>query len=261
MPFYGFSSTDEWSLLIVFSIFLAGIFITGCYPALIAARYHPRAIFNLGTGLSRRSGMIVFLTTVQYGSAVILIVAVFIISLQINHVISKSRSNAGEYVIVIDAPIIESPTHQTDMQYFANQLGVLSGVSSYAMSRRVAGEDADMDGVTVYPSGPDDRFGLVSNGGVDENFIPLFNIKVLAGRNFVSTDRGRVIILSETAIRNMGFNSPSEAIGAMVKVESYGPNLVDMEIIGVVNDYQNEAYLVNNAKMGEKPGLGLTYKG
>ena len=49
IPFKGFGGMDAWSILTLLTTFLAGILTTGLYPALMSARYHPRALFNIGT--------------------------------------------------------------------------------------------------------------------------------------------------------------------------------------------------------------------
>lgn len=266
MPFYGFTTIDGLSIIILLSIFLAGAIITGLYPALAAARFHPWALFHVGASFSKGGKMITWLTTVQYVSAIILILWAFIMYLQLDYVISKSKNDVGESLLVIDAPIIQSSTYQSDFEYFVNTVGAMPGVLDKTMSRNVmGGDDAGSPGLTVYPAGPDRGFVLDSNGGVDENFIPFLNIKMIAGRNFVSSDRGNVLIISEQAAQRLGFATPAEAVGAKVQIEkgetNYGRNLAELEIIGVVMDYQIEPYFMNAAIAEPDPGLGLIYKG
>jgi len=268
MPLYDFSTTDGWNVFILVSIFITGIVTTGLYPALVAARYHPRELFNIytGGGFSKSGRMITLLTTAQFTSAIILILWAFMVYLQLDHVITKSLENVGDAVVVIDAPIIRSDTYLADLENFADRLGAIAGVTERAIVRRVLGDNSSDPGIKVYPAGSELGYFFESSGGVDENFIPFFNIKILAGRNFVVTDKANVIILSERALQRMGFTSPLEAIGAMVKVEkSTGldlePILVDMEVIGVIKDYQLSEYFSNPAIDEPENGIGLVFKG
>jgi putative ABC transport system permease protein len=68
---------------------------------------------------------------------------------------------------------------------------------------------------------------------VDDNFIPVFNMNLLTGRNFnyeLRGDSGNFII-NETAARIMGF-TPETAVGQ--KLEMYD---VEGQILGVVKDF------------------------
>ncbi len=266
IPLYDFSETDGWNILILLSIFLVGIITTGLYPALVAARYHPRALFSMyaSAGFSKSGRMISLLTTAQYASAIILILCAFIVYLQLDHVITKSLDDVGDSIVVIDAPLIRSGTYLADLENFAGQLGAITGVTGKTLSCEVMGDNGDAD-VTVYRTGSDLNYMLDSSGGVDENFIPFFNIKILAGRNFVATDRGNAIILSEQAIKRLGFTTPSDAIGAKIKVEKSeslkSHNLVDMEIIGVIKDYRLRPYFIDESIAEIDRGIGLVFKG
>jgi putative ABC transport system permease protein len=80
---------------------------------------------------------------------------------------------------------------------------------------------------------------------VDFDFIPAYGLTVVAGRAF---DRSRPadsagIVLNETAARQFGYQSPEEAIGKKIWLETLDrqPN----EVIGVVRDYHQQS-LQNN---------------
>ena len=62
-------------------------------------------------------------------------------------------------------------------------------------------------------------FGFDTNGGVDEYFIPFYDIKILAGRNFNAMDRGNGVIVSEGVLARLGITSPEEAVGLKIQLE------------------------------------------
>jgi putative ABC transport system permease protein len=73
---------------------------------------------------------------------------------------------------------------------------------------------------------------------VDEHFSELFNLNVIAGRNFssdYSVDTKEAAILNETAIERLGIPSPQEAIGSLVEIKRTGAT---HQVIGVVEDFQ-----------------------
>jgi len=86
---------------------------------------------------------------------------------------------------------------------------------------------------------------------VGENFIPLYKIKLLVGRNFEAEDVNvwkrpwerkdwLKIILNESAIKALGFKSPEDAVNKTVKFQAFD-DFEDHEIIGVIEDYHHEA--------------------
>ena len=100
--------------------------------------------------------------------------------------------------------------------------------------------------------------GLNTNGGVDENFIPLYGIKLLTGRNFQSDKPAdqKSILLSEAATIRLGFASPTDAIGEKIFLPWYNR---EAEIIGVYENYEFRPFLTDQ-KVKKGPVSFLTYK-
>lgn len=76
---------------------------------------------------------------------------------------------------------------------------------------------------------------------VDENFIPTYEIKLKAGRNFSDKYIGdeEAIIINETASNLFGFENPEQAVDKYLKYEDE-----KVKILGVIKDY-NQLYLKN----------------
>lgn len=77
---------------------------------------------------------------------------------------------------------------------------------------------------------------------VDENFLDLLEIDMIAGQNFskkAGTAGKKHAVLNETAVKRLGFNSPVEALGQSINLG----NKEHSKIIGVVKDfiYQHSA--------------------
>jgi putative ABC transport system permease protein len=80
------------------------------------------------------------------------------------------------------------------------------------------------------------------NASVDADFINVFSIKVLAGRNFTNTDYNpdweklHNVILNEYAVKQLGFRSNDDAIGKIISL--FGRN---WDVIGVINDFHQKS--------------------
>ena len=51
----------------------------------------------------------------------------------------------------------------------------------------------------------------------DENFVPLYELKLLAGRNFFPDDSLREIVINENYSSQLGFRHPEDALGKTIK--------------------------------------------
>jgi putative ABC transport system permease protein len=125
------------------------------------------------------------------------------------------------------------------------------------MSKSVVGDYVSY-GVAVRRSLNAVDYGLNTNGGVDENFVPLYGIKLVAGRNFQAGKPAdqKAILISELASIRLGFTSPMEAIGEKIILPRYNR---DAEIIGVYEDYESRPFY-KHQRSRKGPDSFLTYK-
>jgi putative ABC transport system permease protein len=67
----------------------------------------------------------------------------------------------------------------------------------------------------------------------DENYVPLFGLTLLAGRNLAHSDTVRDFVINETLMRALGFRRPEDAIGKAVEDGNDSQGF----IVGVVRDF------------------------
>src|SRR5678815_2646425 len=67
----------------------------------------------------------------------------------------------------------------------------------------------------------------------DENYIPLLEIPLVAGRNFIPSDRDNGIIVNEAFVKNAGIDY---AIGAQVQINDRNEKYTRTSV-GVTKDY------------------------
>ena len=78
--------------------------------------------------------------------------------------------------------------------------------------------------------------------GTDENYVPLYNLKLVAGRNIFQSDTIRELVINETCARGLGFKNPQDALGKLVDFGfSNGPVDVKRPIVGVLADFHSES--------------------
>lgn len=236
-----------------------GILVTALYPAIITLRVSPKTLF----GASRTSHIDRKLpgpaTTFQFCIAVVLSIWITAICKQVNFVLHADIGFSKEKIIVVDLPHEQS----SNLRDLANAFGenVVRNLKGkmFTVCQSAPG-DNKQGWIGVRRNIGDAGMQVECNGRVDENFIPFFGIKLIAGRNFLPdhpADSNSIIISEGTAAR-LAFATAEDAIGT--KIEVNGGKMA--EVIGVMNDYKIRSLVEHGGYMnyGGKPGLAITYK-
>ena len=98
----------------------------------------------------------------------------------------------------------------------------------------------------------------------NEDFIPLYNIKLLTGRNLTHADSVKEFIINETFLKYMGYKKPADAIGKIL----YWNNK-PFPIVGVVADFHTASFhdpisplcIINRPDRQHTLAVKLTSKG
>jgi len=216
---------------------LAGITITGMYPAIATLNVSPKILFGEKRFAKSSFRFSHLLTVFQYGAAIALIIWAFSVYLQITHVLNFDIGLKKDQVVVIDLPFHQDSLKRLQVKYFESQLSSSSSIMDYTFSHEVIGAR----GGFLKRNDLSETF-MMEEYTVDARFIPFYGIKLIAGRNFLPNHRAdeNTIILSRKAIRTLGFKSPEDALGAQILVpqdlvglSDYAPSTV----IGVFEDY------------------------
>jgi putative ABC transport system permease protein len=233
----GFSLPGKYWLLSSI-IFLTGSVLSGIYPALLLSGFKPRLVLkgvfkNSQRGLILRRGLIIL----QFATSVVLIAGAIIVYQQVNYMLSQPLGvNIKQTLVLEGAHSVKDSVYQNIFQPFRNSILRLPAVKSIAASTSVMGkENAWANGIWRYDRRYPDPVTLYYLG-IDYDFIPSYEMKFVAGRNFSKdfpTDI-KTAILNETAVKLLGFESPQDAINEKIV---RGDTLT---IIGVVQNFHNE---------------------
>ena len=72
---------------------------------------------------------------------------------------------------------------------------------------------------------------------VDTAYLNVYDIKLLAGRNFHHSDSITEFLVNETFAKEMGYQTPADAIGGVI---GFGKD--NLPIVGVVNDFHTQSF-------------------
>lgn len=246
VAFYLKQDIRFWILLI--GVFALGIFLSGLYPALILSSFQPVYAIKGNTGPASRGaiirkGLVVF----QFMVSAALIAGTLTVYKQISHMINSDLGMDITQTLVLERPniIIDKSREEFEArtETFKKELEKISGVGKISRSTYVPGNDVFMINEGQKADEPIEATIDVYEIQMDDNFIEMYDLKLLAGRNFskeFSTDSSG-IILNDTARRLLGWKSTESAINQKFIYQTKNP----FTVVGVVADYHQESLKQN----------------
>ncbi len=250
-----FDLTDPVILLSLVGVVIGVTVCSGLYPAFIISKFNPiatlRAKFNndkIG-GVNLRKVLVV----AQFTITQILAVGTFIVISQMKF-FENVDMGFNRKAVVVNIPTLTAKdpaarrTTIAELKTLPFVLGVASsftlpsGLERNRSSRSIGLPNAqtaqDYEGYEHY--------------SVDENFLDLYGLKLLAGRNLNEADTTiDNILINETLMKNLGLGDPINAIGAELK---FGDGK-KVKVAGVVGDFYSNSLKegVDNMAMIYRP--------
>jgi putative ABC transport system permease protein len=220
-------------------IIVSGIILSGLYPAFVLSSFNPvkalKANLIRPSGISLRKALVV----VQFAISIIMISATFIVFKQINFMRSTDLGVDIERTVVIEAPANYDQIADGAATAFKLSTKGLSFVKGFAMSSVVPGQEIFFRSYNLTNQRNNKQINC-GIAGIDSDFLTDFKIGTVAGTTFASSslDKDKVI-LNEEAIKQLGYNSPEDAIGN--KLIHNGKRKEEFEIVGVVKNYHQRS--------------------
>ena len=212
-------------LIIAFSI---GI-LSGFYPALIASHLSPTKAFkgnikdNFGRGFSLRNVLIV----VQFTAAVFLTMSSIVVYKQLEYIRNKKLGFNRDHIVYV--PFFDPKLNQ-EIPKIRQMLMASPKVKEVSVSSNLILNTSNQGIVNHWDGNGGERNLYCYKYFVDEAFLDLYEITLIAGRNFseeYARDSVQSYILNETAVRAIGWTNE----------EAIGKTFNDGLIIGVVGDF------------------------
>jgi putative ABC transport system permease protein len=221
------------SLLVLLVSLLAGI-----YPALVLSSYKVLVVLKnqayAGTAKTRGALARQGLTVSQFVIAQFFIMGALLVSKQIRYMLDKDLGFNKEAILSF-----QLPTRDTSILrrvYLLDQVKRLPGVRMASLANDVPFGWGWWTQGMDYKDGKKDIQIVMEMKAADTNYLPMFQIPLLAGRDLLPNDTARELVINEAAAHALGFRQPQAAIGKMI---NWDDRL--MPVVGVMRDFHAHA--------------------
>lgn len=230
-----------WFLSLLPLLWLIGTLLSGFYPAWVLSSFRPVSVLkgslkNTSGGVFLRQGLVVL----QFAASVVLIAGTIVIYRQLNFMLNQDIGVDIRQVMVVERPGIV----QRDDAAFTSSIDVLRtelikdpGIEAVSTSLTIPGKQRAYKAGVKKLGVSDEQLSVLRVNSMDYDFMKVYGMQLIAGRIFgpeFPGDPDTSALITESAVRLLGFNSPEEAIGQTLSIPDFQWNPI---VVGVVNDY------------------------
>ncbi|MBS1746805.1 MAG: ABC transporter permease, partial [Bacteroidetes bacterium] len=202
--------------------------LAGFYPAKIMAGFKPiealkNSIKAKNAGFANRFSLRKGLVVTQFIITQLLIICTIVVASQIKYFYSKDLGYRKAGIETVEMP----SNDQKKIDVFRNQVMSLSGVRNISFSSGPPTSAGNAFNEIRLPSASSKDNINTERKFVDENYLSTYNIKLIAGRNLLPSDKVWLsdsltnynVIVNNKAIKALGFKNPYDALGKTILVD------------------------------------------
>ena len=254
-------SIDPSLYLFILDLIAVTGFFSGIYPALKMSGFRPllalkgvESANRAASHFSLKRGLVI----IQFIISLVIISSTLITWEQFDFIKEKNLGFDTEQVLAIT----NSPqSAQDEYENFRQEVLKIPGIKDITANMEVPSREIRDTGTTTYPGLNEDQEVVMDIQVADSNYIDFMGMKLLSGRNFSPSIRGRdrppqeasveeiysvvnnarrEYVINETAVKMLGATSPEEVVGKTFSWANGSLNLQPGPIVGVVQDSHQE---------------------
>ncbi|GAB3031794.1 ABC transporter permease [Spirosoma pulveris] len=247
------------TLLFLVVVLVSTSLLAGLYPSVLLSSYVPALTLKGQNALKGgqkgylRKGLIVF----QFTVSLAFIIGTLMVGRQLSFMRNKDLGFSTD-------AIIEVNTLRDDKSLvLAERIKKLADVDQVTMQWFPPMGQSYMVTKLKYRGKKEIEMDVSAKVG-DENFIPLYQLRLLAGRNYRKSDSLREMVINTTYAKALGFKKPADAINQLIDFQGK-----QVPVVGVVADFHEQSFheKISPAFIGYMPrqakniGVRLATKG
>jgi ABC-type antimicrobial peptide transport system permease subunit len=226
------SNITLWCFLIGVTVVVA--LLSGLYPALVVSGYNPViALKNLAgnrnsSGYTLRQGLVVL----QFVFSQFFIFGTIVLVYQMKFMDAKDLGFRKDAILLVPIPVSEeiAPNSGTSkMKTLRDEMLRVPGVNAASLNAS-APSSGNVSGTNFKMAGTDRDYETQVKQ-VDGNYIPLFDLKLIAGKNLDDLDTANGFVVNEKLCEVAGIK-PDDMLGKVIHM--WGK---DLPVVGVLQNF------------------------
>ena len=228
-------STDTFLWIYLLGITVLVSTLAGLYPAFVVSGYNPvLALKNLisnknSSGYSLRRALVV----TQFVISQFFIIGTIVVINQMDYYKNKDLGFKKDAILILPIPISETPAEGNNvskMRTLRDEFLRLPGVVGASLSS--APPSSGHVSNTIFTIEGNDQTFLTQVKQVDGNYVDLYGLDIIAGKNIDDFDTAKGFVVNEKFVHTIGFKDADEILDKVINM--WGKKL---PVVGVVKDF------------------------
>lgn len=238
-----FLNTDlqvNWSnmtplLLFVVFLFLLITFLAGVYPAVVLSGFSAITAIKGKISIQQISGINTRRTLIlsQFVISQVLILGMITIAYQLKYIKSENMGFTKEGIVMV--PLGLDTTGQIK-KVLKSEISRMPGVLDISICRAEPATFNNWNNSIKYDGSSEEVNFRTNIKAADTNYVGLFGLELIAGRNLFPSDTVREYIVNETLVKKLNLASPDQILGKTITANGGSLN---GPVIGVVKDFHD----------------------
>jgi putative ABC transport system permease protein len=220
---------------------IAVTLLAGFYPSVVLSAFNPinalksRQAVNSSRGISLRRALVIFQFVIAQG----LIIGVIIMVRQMNYFNNGSMGFEKDAIVTVSYPWDTAVSRKID--FLRDKLIQMPGVKDVSFNSSLpATDENNWTGFKFDHAAKSNELYSIMKW-VDPQYLKLYDIGLVAGRNFIS-DTAHEFLINEELMRKLGYREPGAIINKEIDLWN---GFVKGPIVGVVKDFHSTGFKDN----------------
>jgi len=225
---------DATLLLFLLALLIVVVFLSGSYPGLVLSRFKPVAALKSKLSQKEVGGFSLrrILVIAQFTISQMLIIGTIVIAGQLHYAQTSDLGFNKNATILLPLPS-NDPAKLNTMR---TRIGAIAGIQDVSFCENPPASESTSNTNFRFANRPEDEHWEVTTKSADANYLQTFGLKLVAGRNYFSSDTVREVLINETTVKRLNLASAATALGQQVKVGHYKGT-----VVGVVRDFNSRS--------------------
>jgi len=232
---FKFFQPQVWLFLFLLTVVIC--ILSGFYPALVLSSFKPVSVLKnqaVKSSGSRSYNLRKVLSISQFVIAQVFIIVTLLVSKQIRYSLNKDLGFKKDAIIFFEPNPDRVATDNSKV--LAEKIKAIPEVQQVSMSYGPPSYRGNWTTTAKLADTKSENYTSVSVKLGDDEYVNLYKIKLLAGKNLRQSDTINGLLINERMLNALGFKVPAEAIGKILEW-----NQMLTPIVGVVADFHEKS--------------------